>query len=83
MTTIKLSGGDLGSETMYVRCNLSEASAPIMADYDNGDGYVSTQYQCADTSHRTNGLVEIGKTLAARAVEIPESEFECESEIVQ
>lgn len=80
MTTIKLYGGDLGNETMLVRCNLSEASAPVQANYmtGEGDGWKSTQYQCADCRHTTAGLVEIGKTLAARAVEMPEDEFGCE-----
>ena len=79
MTTIQLSGGDLGGETMKVRCNLSEASAPVQVDYCEGEGWQSTQYQCADARHRNSGLIAIGKTLAAAAVEMPEDEFDCES----
>jgi uncharacterized protein YraI len=81
-TTIKLFDGDLGSETMLVRCNLSQASAPVEVDYQTGSGWESTQYQCADTRHRTSGLIEIGKTLAAHAVEVPVDEFSCDSEEV-
>lgn len=80
MTTIKLTGGDLGSESMAIRCNLANASAPIMVDYGTGDGFTSTQYQCADARHTDAGLIEIGKRLAAKAVEIMESEFNCEYE---
>ena len=82
MTTIKLSGGDLGLETMLVRCNLAEASAPVMAKYNPGDDWCGTQYQCADTRHRTSGLAEIGKELAARAVEMRVDDFDCDWEEV-
>lgn len=83
MTTIKLSGGDLGNESMLVRCDLAQASAPVQADYGTGDGWSDTQYQCADTRHRTSGLIEIGKALAARAVEMPSDEFDCDCEEVE
>lgn len=80
MTTIKLSGGNLGSETMMVRCNLAQASAPVQVDYEMGNGWEGTQYQCADASHRTDRLIEIAKGLAAHAVETPEADFTCEAE---
>lgn len=79
-TTIKLSGGDLGLESMLVRCNLSEASAPVQVDYCEGSGWESTQYQCADCRHRTSGLIARGKELAASAVELPDGDFACDSE---
>lgn len=80
MTTIKLSGGDLGNENMMARCNLTEASAPVEADYMEGGGWVSTPYQCADTRHTVSGLIDCAKKLAARALEIPIDEFDCEAE---
>jgi hypothetical protein len=83
MKTIKLSGGDLGSETLLVRCNLVEAAAPVEVDYCVGNGWEPTQYQCADTRHSLAGLVAIGKSLAAVAVEMPESEFGCNVEEVE
>ena len=72
MTKIKLSGGGLGAERMVVRCNLADASAPVEVDYCNGDGegFVSTRYRCADACHTVSGLTEIGKVLAAEAVEM-------------
>lgn len=79
MRTIKLFGGDLGGETMMIRCNLTEASAPVEVDYCEGDGWGPTQYQCADASHRVSDLIRIGKTLAAQAVGSPVDGFECES----
>lgn len=84
MTIIELTGGDLGVETVLVRCNLAEASAPVEVDYrtDGGEGFVGTQYQCADCQHTTAGLIAIGKRLAASAVEVPEEEFDCDSEIL-
>jgi hypothetical protein len=82
MTTIRLSGGDLGSESMLVRCNLVEASAPVDVDYCEGSGWQPTQWQCANCCHRTSGLAEIAKRLAAAAVELPENEFDCEWEEV-
>jgi hypothetical protein len=82
MTTIKLSGGDLGGETMLVRCNLADASAPIEVECNKGEGFTGTQYQCADARHTIAGLIEFGKKLAAREVEMPEDEFDCEAEEV-
>lgn len=76
--TIRLFDGDLGNEVMLVRCNLTEASSPVEVDYCEGDGWQGTQYQCADARHYLSGLIEIAKRLAARAVEVPEDEFDCE-----
>lgn len=85
MTTIKLSGGNLGRETMMIRCDLSQASAPIQVNYMN-DGkdspWQGTQYQCADARHATSGLINLGKRLAAEAVQEPEDEFDCDAEEV-
>jgi hypothetical protein len=78
MTTIKFFGGDLGNETMMVRCNLSQASSPVQVDYMEGGGWTHTQYQCADARHSTKGLVNIGKELAAHAIQMPEENFDCE-----
>lgn len=84
MTTIKLSGGDLCNETMLVRCNLAQASAPVQADYmtGDGDGWCATQYQCADCRHTVSGLAEIGRLLAASACEMPADVFACDWEEV-
>ena len=81
MTTIKLFGGDLGNEEMMIRCNLSEASAPVEVDYRNDpeECWKPTQYQAADAWHRIRGLITIGKQLAAEAVQMPEGEFDCEA----
>ena len=79
MKTLLLSGGDLGRETMMVRCNLTEASSPVEVDYMADDtGWQPTQYQCADARHTASGLVAIAKKLAAGACEMPEDEFDCE-----
>lgn len=80
MTTIKLFSGDLGSEVMHVRCDLTQAAAPVQADYDNGEGFVSTQYQCADARHNIGGLVVLAKRLAAYACEMHEDKFDCDWE---
>lgn len=83
-TTIKLSGGGLGAERMMIRCNLAEASAPVEVDYCNGDGegFVSTRYQCGDARHTVAGLIEIGKVLAAEAVEMTGADFDCTAAVV-
>lgn len=77
MTIIEIYGGDMCGEKIRVRCNLTEASAPVQVDWcnDDGEGWCPTQYQCADASHRTSGLADIGMELAARAMEIAEDEF--------
>lgn len=84
MTTIKICGGDMGSETMLVRCNLAEASAPVEANYQSelDSDYGPTQYQCADTRHSSAGLADIGRRLAARACEMPIDDFCCDWEEV-
>lgn len=82
MTTIRLSGGDLGGEMVDVRCNLSQASAPVQVNYhaEPNSEWAGTQYQCADTRHTASGLIEIGKLLAARAVEVAADKFACDAE---
>lgn len=78
MTTVLLSGGDLGSETVAVKCNLTNASSVVYADYGDGGGFVPTQYQAADARHSTAGLTTIAKSLGARACEMAEADFACE-----
>lgn len=81
MTTLKLSGGDLGGETLHVRCDLSQASAPV--EIAVCQEWTPTQYQCADTRHTVDGLASIAKEIAAREVEIPSGEFSCDWEQVE
>lgn len=80
MTTIRLFGGSFGSEEMMAACDLDNASAPVMVNYceSEDEEWVHTQYQCADARHTVAGLVKIGKELAARALEIPDSDFACD-----
>lgn len=82
MTTLKLTGGDLGREKMMVRANLSEASSPVQVDYCEGHGWEGTQWQTADCRHRASGLMRIAKLLAARAVEMDSGEFDCDVDVV-
>jgi hypothetical protein len=84
MRTIKLTGGDLGDEVIRVRCDLTQASAPVEVDYcvDPGEHWEGTQFQCADCRHRASELADIGLTLAAQALEMPRDEFDCEWEEV-
>lgn len=79
-TTVQFTGGDLGPETMAVRCDLSQAAAPVEVDYHTDDGWEATQWQCADCRHTVDGLMQIGKRLAAEAVEVPHEAFACEWE---
>jgi len=80
MTTVKLFDGDFGNDVMVLRCNLSQASSPVQ--WHSGDGeWQSSQYQCADCRHSTAGMVEIGKQIAAVALELPE--VDCDWEEVE
>lgn len=81
-TTIKLSGGDLGLETMAVRCDLSAATSSVEVDYHKGEGWKTTPYRAGDIRHRVPGLIGVGKRLAAQAVDIAEDDFDCEAEEV-
>lgn len=77
-TTIRLTGGCLGDETLAVRCDLTQAASPVEVCYD-GENWEPTQYQCADTRHTNRGLKEIAQALAAAACEVPAAEAEeCE-----
>lgn len=80
MTIVKLSGGDLGGETMRVRCDLTRAESPVQVDYDCDGNWTPTQWQCADARHSVAGLTAIAERLAAEAVQVPEDDFSCESE---
>lgn len=82
MTTIRLFDGDLSGHEIKVRCDLTQAAAPIQVDYCNrpDQNWDATQYQCADCRHRMEELAEIGMVLAARAVEMRSEDFHCEWE---
>lgn len=67
MTTITLTGGCLGDETLRVRCDLRQAASPVEACY-HGDKWAVTQYQCADAQHTIRGLTKIARELAAEAM---------------
>jgi hypothetical protein len=70
VTALKLHGGDLGDDIMVLRCDLTNAAATV--EWHNGDGmWVPSQYQCADCHHSINGLVQVGKQIAAVALELP------------
>jgi hypothetical protein len=74
MTTLKLTSNAV-SESMLIRCNLSEASSPVEVDYLVGEGWTHTQYQAANIRHRLNGLAEIGRELLADAIQCDAGEL--------
>lgn len=75
MTTIKLSGGDFGDDVMILKCDLTRAESGVQ--WHAGDGeWQSSQYQCADCGHSDEGLFEVGKQIAAVALELPSVECE-------
>ena len=77
MATIKLFDGDFGSDVMILRCDLSQASSPV--EWHSGDEeWQHSQFQCADCRHSEDGLFEIGKQIAAVALEIPTVDCEWE-----
>ena len=54
-----------------MRCDLSQAAAPIQVNYLVDDSaYEGTQYQCADARHTINGLAAIGRELLAAAIQV-------------
>ncbi len=73
-TTIRLTGGCLGSDTLEVRCVLARAEAPVQVDYREGNGWEFTQFQGCDTRGRVSALVAIARGLAAHAVGASEEE---------
>jgi hypothetical protein len=78
MTIIKLSGGDLGSNTLLVRGDLWVSSATI--EMMNGHGWEPTPHRAAEVGQTAEGLAELGKQLAARNYGLPADGFECRVE---
>ena len=78
MTTIKLTGGDLGRETVLVRADLRQAGGVVEVDYREGSGWQGTQYQVGETRHRVAGLITVGRWLAADAVGMTSDDFSCD-----
>ena len=56
------------NDSLLVRCNLSQASSPIEVRYEKSGEWESTQYQCGETRHTSQGLAEIGASLMADAI---------------
>lgn len=61
----------IGADEIYIRANLSEASAPVEISTD-GEEWNPTQYQAADACHTTAGLIDIGERLARRKMLVDE-----------
>jgi hypothetical protein len=80
VTTLKLHGGDFGSDTMLVRCDLSQASAPV--EIAVCQEWKPTKYQCADTRHTVDGLRRIAKELAADELEVSRKHFHCYADLL-
>jgi hypothetical protein len=64
MTTIRLTGGVLGEDSMLIRCDLTEASSPVEVSHDSGATWHVTQYQCADARHSNDELTDLGIAVA-------------------
>lgn len=80
---IVLRGGSLGpGQFCMFRCELAQASAPVVVDWCNEggrpSGWEATQFQCADCRHSTDGLIELGLRIAAQGVEVSPEEFDCD-----
>lgn len=78
---LKYTGGSLGSECFRIKCDLSRAESTVMADYCQGSGWQSTQYQAADCHHYAKGLERIAFELLAVALEVPFEELTAYGEI--
>lgn len=73
---------ECGSDELYVRCNLVEASAPVVWCPDTDGDWESTQYQCADCRHSIDGLAEIGLEIAREAWALTEDDDDPDWELV-
>jgi len=70
MTTLKITCGAV-SESILVRCDLSQAAAPVQVNYLVDDcGWEGTQYQCADARHTIDGLADLGRQLLLHAISV-------------
>lgn len=67
-TTLKITASAI-SESLLVRCNLSQAASPIEVNYlaEPDSEFQHTQFQCADARHRRDLLADIGADLLADA----------------
>ena len=82
MTTLKITCGAV-SESILVRCDLSQAAAPVEVNYLVEDcGWDGTQYQCADARHTINGLAAIGRQLLSNSLHDINDGIKTEYEVV-
>lgn len=79
---LKFTGGSLGSNEVFrVKCDLARAESPVMVDYGMGEGWQTTQYQCADCRHSGDGLERIAFELMSVALELPFEELTAHGEV--
>lgn len=68
-TTLRGTGGILGSETMLVRCDLTDAASPITYSTDNGaTWHQHAGFTAADVHHMVWRLREHAEALAIEQV---------------
>lgn len=68
MTTIEVTAKIIEKDiqdSLSIRCNLTEAFAPVQVDYGDGE-WQGTQYQCADVLHNRALLARLGADLLIR-----------------
>lgn len=79
MTTIHIHSKDLNIN-VKAKCDLRQASSPILIDW-RGNGYVQTQYQCADVRHNRGSFARLVCDQIADSIEMDRNELFDEVEI--
>jgi len=71
-------------ESIKMKTNLSEASAPIMVDFCAGNGWEYTQYQTADASHSVSQAVGLVSELAWTSQDLADLDWDdVEVEVIE
>jgi len=71
-TTLKITAENI-SESLKIRCNLSDVASGVEVDYcnDEGQNWYPTQWQAGHARHSIDGLTDLGAEILAEALEMP------------
>jgi len=82
--TLRLAGGELGDDPVFVRCLLTTLDAPIelcIPHYEAMRDWQETGYTSTDCNRRLSSFVLISKQLIASCFNVPIEDFECEIQL--
>jgi hypothetical protein len=77
MSTLKLFGADMGNTVLFIRADFSDKSSPVEINYNDGRGWIATEYKTSETWGTNFGLWRLGRYLAADFLHMCRTGFGC------